>query len=70
MKHHLCSTLILTLPDLQNSFETKIDASNYAFSTVVTHHRHMMAYHSEALSDAVYKYPTYDKEMYFIVQAY
>lgn len=29
-----------------------------------------MAYHSETLSDAVRKYPTYDKEMYFIVQAY
>ena len=29
-----------------------------------------MAYHSETLSDAVRKYPTYDKEMYYIVQAY
>ena len=29
-----------------------------------------MAYHSETLSEEVRKYPTYDKEMYSIVQAY
>jgi hypothetical protein len=28
-----------------------------------------MAYHSETVSNTVHKYPTYDKEMYFIVQA-
>ena len=28
-----------------------------------------MEYHSETLSDTVHKYPTYDKEMYSIVQA-
>jgi hypothetical protein len=30
---------------------------------------HPVAYHSETLSDTIYKYPTYDKEMYSIVQA-
>jgi len=29
-----------------------------------------MDIHSETLSDTVCKYPTYDKEMYSIVQAY
>jgi hypothetical protein len=29
-----------------------------------------VAYHSETLSDVIRKYPTYDKEMYSIVQAY
>jgi hypothetical protein len=29
-----------------------------------------VAYHSETLSDIVQKYPTYDKKMYSIVQAY
>jgi hypothetical protein len=32
-------------------------------------HDHPVAYHSETLSDVVCKYPTYDKEMYSIVQA-
>jgi hypothetical protein len=36
---------------------------------VLTQHGHPMAYHSETLSDMVRKYPTYDKEMYSIVQA-
>jgi hypothetical protein len=31
---------------------------------------HPVAYHSETLSDVVRKYPTYDKEMYSIVQAF
>jgi hypothetical protein len=30
---------------------------------------HPVAYHSETLSDVIHKYPTYDKEMYSIVQA-
>ena len=29
-----------------------------------------MAYHSETLSNTIWKYPTYDKEMYSIVGAY
>jgi hypothetical protein len=37
---------------------------------VLTQHGHAMAYHSEALSDVVRKYPTYEKEMYSIVQAF
>jgi hypothetical protein len=35
----------------------------------LTQHGHLVAYHSETLSDIVWKYPTYDKEMYSIVQA-
>jgi hypothetical protein len=36
---------------------------------VLTQHGNLVAYHSETLSDIVRKYPTYDKEMYSIVQA-
>jgi hypothetical protein len=69
MKHFLCSTLVLSLPDLEQPFEIKIDASDYVVGTVLTQHSHPIAYHSETLSDNVHKYPTYDKEMYSIVQA-
>jgi hypothetical protein len=37
---------------------------------VLTQHGHLVAYHSETLSDTVHKYPTYDKETYSIVQAF
>ena len=58
---------MLTLPYFQQPFEIKIDASDYAI--VLTQQAHLVAYHSETLSDIVRKYPTYDKEMYSIVQA-
>jgi hypothetical protein len=69
LKHHLCSAPVLTLPDLQQPFEIETDASDYAIGAVLTQHGHPMAYHSETLSDTVRKYPTYEKEMYSIVQA-
>jgi hypothetical protein len=57
------------LPDLQQPFEIETDASDYVVGAVLTQHGHPVAYHSETLSDTVRKYPTYDKEMYSIVQA-
>ena len=60
---------MLTLIDLQQPFEIKKDASDYAIGAILTQEGHPMAYHSGTLSDTVWKYPTYDKEMYSIVQA-
>ena len=70
LKHCLCSSPILSLPDLQLPFKIETDASDYVVSIVLTQHGHPAAYHSETLSNAIHKYPTYDKEMYSIVQAY
>jgi hypothetical protein len=70
LKQCLCSSLVLSLQDLQQPFEIEIDASNYVVGIILTQHGHPMAYHSETLSDVVHKYPTYDKEMYSIVKAY
>ena len=69
LKQRLCSLPVLTLPDLQQPFEIETDALDYAVGAVLTQHGHPVAYHSETLSDTVHKYPTYDKEMYSIVQA-
>eukprot|EP00253_Pinus_taeda_P023080 PITA_23080 len=68
LKYHVCTALVLVLPDLQQPFEVETNASDYAIGVVVTEHRHPVAYHSETLSDTVQKYPTYDKKMYSIVQ--
>ena len=67
-KNHICSPSVLTLPGLQQPFEIVTDASDYEISVVLTQHGHIVAYQSETLSDIVRKYPTYDKEMYSIVQ--
>jgi hypothetical protein len=69
LKQHLCSSPVLSLPDLQHPFKIEIDASYYAMGVVLSQHSHPMAYLSETLSDVVRRYPTYDKEMYSIVQA-
>ena len=58
---------VLMLPDLQQPFEVKTYAFDYAIGAVLTQHGNPVAYHSETLSDTVWKYPTYDKEMYSIV---
>jgi hypothetical protein len=70
MKHHLCSTPVLSLPDVQQPVKIEIDASNYVVGVVLIQHGNLVAYHSETLSDAVHKYPTYDKEMYSIIQVF
>ena len=36
LKQHLCSFPILTLPDLQQPFNIKIDASDYAIGAILT----------------------------------
>ena len=70
LKQHLCSSLLISLPDLQQPFEIETDSSDYAVGAVLTQHDHLVAYHSETLSDVIHNYPNYDKEMYSIVQAY
>ena len=69
LKHRPCCAPILTLPDLQQPFEIKTDASDYAIGAILTQQGHLMAYHSETLYETIRKYPTYEKEMYSIVQA-
>jgi hypothetical protein len=69
MKHCLCSSPVLSFPDLQQPFDIENDASDYVVGAILTQHRHPVAYHSETLSNTVRKYPTYEKEIYSIVQA-
>jgi hypothetical protein len=64
LKQHLCSTPILSLPELQQPFEIETYASDYVMGVFLTQNGHPMAYHSETLSDVVHKYPTYEKGMF------
>jgi hypothetical protein len=61
LKKHLCSTPMLSLPDLEHPFEIETDASDYDVGTILIQHGHHMAYHSETQSDIIRKYPTYIK---------
>jgi hypothetical protein len=53
LKHRFCSTLVLSLPDLQQPFEIETDASECVVGTILTKHGHLVAYHSETLSNIV-----------------
>jgi hypothetical protein len=57
LKHRLCSSSIISLPDLQQLFEIEIDASDYAIGAVITQHNHPITYHSETVLDTVRKIP-------------
>ena len=70
LKDRVCTTPVLVLPDLQQPFEVETDASDYSIRAILTQHEHPVEYHSETLLETFWKYPTYDKEMYSIVQAY
>jgi hypothetical protein len=69
MKCHLFSAPVLSLPDLQQLFEIETYAFDYVIGAVLTQHSHPLAYHSDRLSDIIWKHPTYDKEMHSTVQA-
>jgi hypothetical protein len=55
LKSLLCSSLVLSLPNLQQPIEIKTDASHYVVGIVLTQHGHPIAYHSETLSDVIHK---------------
>jgi hypothetical protein len=51
LKHHLCSTPVLSLPDLQQPLDIETDAYEYVVAVVLTQHGHSVEYYSETLSD-------------------
>ena len=69
LKEKISKTPVLALPDLQRPFEIQIDASDYAMGAVLTQHGKPICYHSEAFNPAIVNYPTYDKELYVLVQS-
>jgi hypothetical protein len=58
---------VLAEPNLQNPFEVEIDVSGYAMGVVLMQGGMKICYHSEVFHGEVLKYPTYDKELYALV---
>jgi hypothetical protein len=69
LKEKISTTPVLALPDLQRPFEIETDASDYAMGAVLMQHGKPICYHSETFNSAVVNYPTYDKELYALVQS-
>jgi hypothetical protein len=69
LKEKISSAPVLALPNLRQPFEIQTDARNYAMGVVLLQHGKPICFHSENFNGVVIKYPTYDKELYPLVQS-
>jgi hypothetical protein len=69
LKEKISSAPVLSLPDLRYPFEIQIDASNYAMGAILLQYGKPICFHSENFNGVVINYPTYDKELYALVQS-
>ena len=69
LKEKISTSPILALPDHHRPFEIETDASDYTIGSVLTQHGKPICYHSETFNSVVVNYPTYDKELYALVQS-
>lgn len=67
-KQKITNALVLALPNFQEPFETEIDASEYAMGAILMQGRKTVYYHLEKFSGVVMNYPTYNKELFSLVQ--
>jgi hypothetical protein len=69
LKEKISSASVLALPNLRQPFEIQTDASNYAMGAFLLQYGKPICFHSETFNGAVINYPTYDKELYALVQS-
>ena len=68
-KEKISKAPILALLYLQQPFEIESDASGYAMGAALMQHKQPIRYHYETFSKTIINYPTYDKELYALVQS-
>jgi penicillin V acylase-like amidase (Ntn superfamily) len=59
---------MLMLPNLHKPFEVEMDASGYAMREVLMQGGRLVCYHFEVFYGVVFNYPTYEKELYSLIQ--
>eukprot|EP00253_Pinus_taeda_P020498 PITA_20498 len=69
LKKKIIKAPILTLPNLQQPFEVETDVSGYATEIFLMQGGRPIFYHSEVFHGAILNYPTYNKELYAMVQS-
>jgi hypothetical protein len=69
LKEKISTAPVLALPNLQQPFDIEIDASGYTMGVVLMQYCRPICYHCETFNQVVVNYPTYDKELYELVQS-
>ena len=68
-KEKISTAPVLARLNLQQPFEIKTDSSRYAMGAILMQYRKPICYHSKTFNQVVFNYPTYDKELYALVQS-
>jgi hypothetical protein len=69
LKEKISLAPVLALMNLRQPFEIQTDAIHYAMGTVLLQYGKPICFHSETFNSAMINYPTYDKELYALVQS-
>lgn len=65
----MSNATILELINSQQPFEIETDVSDNAIREILMQRRRITCYHSKKLSRVFLSYPTYEKDLYALVQA-
>jgi hypothetical protein len=69
LKENISTTPVLALLNLQQPIDIETYASGYAMCAVLMQYHKPICYHSETFNQVFVNYPTYDKELYTLVQS-
>jgi hypothetical protein len=69
LKEKISTAPVLALPNIQQLFEIETDVSGYTMGAILMQYRKPIRYHSETFNQVVVNYPTYDKDLYSLVQS-
>ena len=69
LKDKISSATVLALPNLRYLLVIHTNVSDYAMGGVLLQHDKPIAFHSEKFNGAMTNYPTYEKELYVLVQS-
>jgi hypothetical protein len=69
LKEKISIAPVLSLSNLQQHFEINTDANRYAMGALLMQYHKPICYHSENFNQFIVNYPTYDKELYALVQS-
>jgi len=64
----ISQALVLMFPNLQNPFKVEENASGYAMGVVLMKGDKLVCYHYEMFHESILNYPTYDKELYYLMK--